>query len=184
MVAVVIIFLILFAIIVPFCTQYTVNYKDTYYRTMLPRAKLFENTNFWDGCEAVTHGKHDFTYYYAMGEETGHNAVKNQDYTINEEGQYCYRLDSVHKIGMKYINVSYEEYRAIQEYQDENEVQVIYPTVRKRNRPQFLPDNNDANYYFKTTGTGKTSIVYDEAGNIIPVYDSYIADSPDTTVDE
>ena len=77
--AVVIIFLILFAIIVPFCTQYTVNYKDTYYRTMLPRAKLFENTNFWDGCEAVTHGKHDFTYYYAMGEETGHNAEKNQD---------------------------------------------------------------------------------------------------------
>lgn len=182
--AVVIIFLILFAIIVPFCTQYTVNYKDTYYRTMLPRAKLFENTNFWDGCEAVTHGKHDFTYYYAMGEETGHNAVKNQDYTINEEGQYCYRLDSVHKIGMKYINVSYEEYSAIQDYQDENGIQVIYPTVKKRNRPQFLPDNNDANYYFKTTGTGKTSIVYDEDGNIIPVYDSYIADSPDTTVDE
>ena len=31
--AIIIIALILFAIIVPFCTQYTVNYNDTYYRS-------------------------------------------------------------------------------------------------------------------------------------------------------
>ena len=76
--AVVIIFLILFAIIVPFCTQYTVAYTDTYYRTSIPRAKLFQSTSFWDGCEARSDSKRNFIYYFAMGEEAGegHYAVE------------------------------------------------------------------------------------------------------------
>ena len=172
--AIIIIFLILFALIVPFCTQFTVSYTDTYYRTTLPRAKLFENTDFWDGCESRYDGKRDFDYYYAMGEETGHYAVKNQEYSVDENGRYSYRLDSVHKIGMKYIKLTYDEYNALQAYQDEYEVQVIYPTVRSGNRPQFLPDSTDANYYYKTSGTSKTNIEYDENGNIIPVYATYV----------
>ena len=172
--AIIIIILILFAIIVPFCTQYSVAYTDTYYRTTLPKAKLFANTNFWDGCEARADGKRDFIYYYAMGLETGHNAVKNQEYTVDEDGFYHYRLDSYQKIGMKYVQLTESEYKALQDYQDKYEIQVIYPTVRKANRPQFPPNASDANYYYKTTGTGRTDIVYDENGNIIPVYDYYV----------
>ena len=175
--AVVIIFLILFAIIVPFCTQYTVAYTDTYYRTSIPRAKLFQSTSFWDGCEARSDSKRNFIYYFAMGEEAGegHYAVKNQEYTIDDSGFYHYRLDSIHKVGMKYIDLTYAQYENLQQYQDKTGIQVIYPTVLLLNRPQFLPDQTDANYYYQTTGTNRTDIVYDENGDVIPVYDYYLA---------
>lgn len=170
--AVVILVLVLFAIIVPFFTQYTVSYNDTYFVSTLPKNKLFAKTPFWDGCEAREDGKITFVYYYAMGLETGHNAVKNQEYT-ETDGLYEYRLDSYHKTGMIYKNLSLAEYQDLQAYQNRTGIQVIYPTVRLSDRPQAYQDQNDANYYFKTTGTNRTQIVYDEDGNIIPVYWSY-----------
>ena len=99
--AVIIIMLILFAIFVPFFTQYTVDYSDTYYRYTLPKSKLFANTTFWDGCEEKTLNKQTFDYYYLMGEETGHPSVKNNEYTINGN-LYTFRLDSYHPTGCVY----------------------------------------------------------------------------------
>lgn len=171
--AIIIICLLLFSLITPFCTPYQVNYTDTYFVCTLPKSKLFAGTSFWDGCESRADGKITFDYYYAMGLETGHNAVKNQKYSISDNGLYKYRLDTYHKTGMIYRNMTMEQYADLQAYQDETGIQVIYPTVKLSDRPQAYQDSNDANYYFKTKGTTKTQIVYDEDGNIIPVYWSY-----------
>lgn len=171
--AIVIIILILFAIIAPFCTQFTVAYYDVTYAVSRPYNKLFENTSFWDGCEARDIGKHELTYYLAMGEETGHYAIKNQEYSEAGDSLYSVRLNSVHKVGMKYQNFTVAEYNAIQDYQNATGRQVIYPTIETGNRPKALQDQTDANYYYKTSGNSKTSIVYDADGNIIPVYWTY-----------
>ncbi len=171
--AIIIICLLLFSLITPFCTPYQVNYTDKYFVCTLPKSKLFAGTSFWDGCESRADGKITFDYYYAMGLETGHNAVKNQKYSISDNGLYKYRLDTYHKTGMIYRNMTMEQYADLQAYQDETGIQVIYPTVKLSDRPQAYQDSNDANYYFKTKGTTKTQIVYDEDGNIIPVYWSY-----------
>lgn len=181
--AVVIILLVLFAIIAPFCSQYTVAYSDINYAVCQPRAKLFENTGFWDGCETRNIGQQDLTYYLAMGDETGYNAIKNQEYTEIGEGLFSVRLDSVHKVGMKYMLFTTAEYDAIQDYQNETGRQIIYPTVRVSDRPQALQDQTDANYYFRTSGTSKTSIVYDADGNIIPVYYTFTLLDGETPVD-
>ena len=172
--AIVIIVLVLFAIIVPFCTQYTVAYNDTYYVNTLPRNEWFVNTNFWDGCEAREDGHETFMYYYAMGQETGHNAVKNQEYSVSDD-MYYYRLDSYHKTGMIYVNLTREQYADIQNYQNESGRQVIYPTVDRSDRPKAIQDQRDANYYYETEGAYRTSIVYDEDGNVIPVYSTRLA---------
>lgn len=174
--ACIILVLILFAIIAPFCTPYTVKYNDMSYVTALPRNEWFVKTSFWDGCQKKTQGKATFMRYYAMGLETGHNAVKDQKYTISDDGEmYTYRQDSYHIKGCIYKNVSVEEYKDIQRYQDEYNVQVIYPTVRISDRPEASQDQTDGNYYYKTKrgGGGKTQIVYDSKGNIIPVYWKY-----------
>ncbi len=171
--AIVIICLLLFAIIAPLCTPYTVSYRDSRYAVAQPRAKIFENTNFWDGCEARNMGRHDLTYYLAMGDETGHNAIKNQNYTEIEPGYFSVRLDSVHKVGMIYRVFEEADYLAIQQYQSNTGRQVIYPTVAEADRPVALQDNEDANYYFKTEGKNRTDIVYDDNGDIIPVYYTY-----------
>lgn len=173
--AVVILCLLLFAIIVPFFTPYEVSYNDTNFKNTLPKNNLFaESTNFWDGCEERVDGKKTFDYYYAMGLESGHNAVKNQEYTVTEDGMYKYRLDTYQKTGMIYQYLELDEYFALQDYQNKTGIQVIYPTVRTTDRPQADQDKTDANYYFKTIREeGRTEIVYDENGNIIPVYWSY-----------
>ncbi len=172
--AVIIALLILFALIVPFCTPYTVKYNDSSYQSTLPKLKLFENTNFWDGCEDNLLDRYSYIYLYAMGQETGHNAIKNQKAELTGEGLYKCRVDSYHKHGTVYKNLEMPEYAALQAYQDEYKVQVIYPIVRKRDRPEAPQDTDDANYYFKTQKQGsKTVPVLDEDGNIILNYWTY-----------
>ena len=178
--AVIILALILFAIIAPFCTPYSVSYKDTYFRETLPKSTLFANTNFWDGCSVKEAGKARFKYLYAMGEETGHNAVKNQKYELLDSGMYKFREDSYYSAGCIYRNFTMEEYARLTAYQDETGIQVIYPTVRVADRPKASQDAEDANYYFKTEGTTRTRIVYDENDNVIPVYWTYKAGEDDS----
>lgn len=171
--AIIIIALILFAIIVPFCTQYTVNYNDTYYRYTLPKNELFANTTFWDGCEEKTLNKQTFDYYYLMGEETGHPSVKNNEYTQNGS-LYTFRLDSYHSTGCVYYRAELWEYEKIQQYQNETGRQVIYPMIPLSKRPQSSSMRSDANYYYETRmRNGGTEIVYDENGDIILAYASH-----------
>lgn len=178
--AIVILLLILYALIAPLFTPYSVSYNDTYFRFTLPKNELFASTSFWDGCEEKTLIKTTFEYYYLMGEETGHYAIKNQDYTVDETGEYyTFRLDSYQSTGCVYKKVENDEYLAIQAYQNETGNQVLYPVVAKRNRPEKIGSENDANYYYKTTGgKNKLEIVYDDNGDVIPVYKTHVDDSP------
>lgn len=177
--ACIILFLLLYAIVAPFCTPYGVDYSDAYFSFTLPKLTLFENTNFWDGCREQELNKEAFTRYYAMGQETGHNAVKNQRYTLQTSSNgemYKFRLDSYHSAGCIYLRLRDDEYRLLQQYQTETGKQVLYPTVALRNRPEAVQDRTDANYYYQTTRvSGKTQTVYDGNGNVIPVYKSHAA---------
>lgn len=175
--ACIIIALILFAIIAPLCSAYTVDYSDAYYTFTRPKSKIFASTSFWDGCSEETMNEEAFRRLYAMGLETGHNAVKNQEYEIIETDgnkMYRFRMDSYHKNGMVYMRLNNDEYLRLQAYQSETGKQVLYPTIRKKDRPEAVQDQTDANYYYKTKRyKGKTQTVYDENGNIIPVYKSH-----------
>ncbi len=174
--AVIIAIALLFAIIVPFCTQYTVEYSDYYFTYTRPKCEWFADTNFWDGCDEKLVDLKTFTYYYAMGQETGHNAIKNQEYTVDDKGMYSFRLDTYHKNGVIYQNLTMEEYMALQQYQNETGIQVLYPMVAKKDRPTAPDYNRDGNIYYKTEEKkSKTQIVYDKDGNVIPVYSSYPA---------
>lgn len=174
--AVIIVIMVLFAIIAPYCTPYKVSYFDTYFAYTRPKCSLFEETNFWDGCKEMVTNLKTFSYYYAMGQETGHNAVKGQEYTVTEDGLYRYRLDTYQMNGVVYRNFSFDEYEALQEYQNETGIQVIYPMVAKRDRPTAPDYDQDGNIYYQTEEQGgKTKFLYDEGGNVIPVYNSYPA---------
>lgn len=164
--ACIIIVLVLFAIIAPFCTPYKVSDTDAGFAYTLPKNEWFASVDFWDGCSKEVYNKESFTKYYAMGLESGHNAVKNQKYTINEDDMYVFRLDSYYKEGCRYVNLSTDQYMALQQYQNDFKVQVLYPTIAKKDRPAF-PDSEDANYYYKTKRVGGKNVTdFDENGNI------------------
>lgn len=167
--AIVIIIVILCAIFAPFCTPYSVQDSDPLYITVKPRNNLFKNVAFWDGCENVEVG---YLYYmedYALSLETKHNVIKNLDAKKTEEGLYKYRKDTYFDIGFgKYRNpITIEEYKNIQKYQNETGRQVIYPTVKLKDRPK-IPYNLNANIYYKVDSSMRP--ILDKDGKPIPNY--------------
>lgn len=185
--ACVILVLVLYAILGTAFSQYSVSHRDTYFRYALPKSELFANTNFWDGCQKKTLSAATFYYYYYMGEETGHYAVKNQKYTIDDDKMYTFRLDSYQKTGCVYLKMSKEDYLLLQQYQNESGKQVIYPALRlsmKRmvDTYQIVTKGNvstdtAANYYYKfNTSTMQAQL--DSKGNVIPDYKTHSVGQP------
>lgn len=181
--AIVVIILMLFAAFGPLFTHYTPTYSDLNYKMALP--KLFDGVDFWDGCKNNSANKETFVTYYAMGMETGHNAVKRQEYTVGTSSDgstlYYYREDSYHKIGCMYRNVDAEIYQQIQDYQNSTGRQVLYPVVAFRDRDdptKIAPqDRDDANYWFVTkVKKDKTVAVLKDSNDpssITPNYSSH-----------
>ncbi len=179
--ACVIILLVLFAIIGPFCTAYTPSYSDLNFGGALPRNEWFASggIDFWDGCQNTSQSEQTFILYYSMGAETGHYAVKNQEYTVDKSSGttlYRFRLDTYHKNGCLYRNVDEETYRLIQQYQNETGIQVIYPTTSYSSRQANIApqDLTNANYWFLTRiSAGKTVAVLSDSSDptsLIPNY--------------
>lgn len=185
--ACVILVLVLYAILGTAFSQYSVSHRDTYFRYALPKSELFANADFWDGCQKKTLSAATFYYYYYMGEETGHYAVKNQKYTIDDDKMYTFRLDSYQKTGCVYLKMSKEDYLLLQQYQNESGKQVIYPALRlsmKRmvDTYQIVTKGNvstdtAANYYYKfNTSTMQAQL--DSKGNVIPDYKTHSVGQP------
>lgn len=153
--------LILYALVAPIFSPYTVSYNDAFYRYTLP--KLFNNIDFLDGAADKTLNEESLLYYYSMGVETGHNAIKRQEYTKNEAtGMYKFRLDSYHSPGTIFIGaMSEKEYVSLQEYQDKTNRQVIYPITELSKRPVQAQDRNNANYWFATEVKASKTVAKD-----------------------
>lgn len=172
---IVVLCLILMAIICPFLTQYTPSYYDSNYSTISPKLKMFENTNFWDGCRVKKVGFIGYFEDYAVGLETGNLVVKNNKYT-EKDGTYTYRYDTYYGVGFgkKYKVVTMEEYKDIQRYQDETGRQILYPVVKLSDRPKTIQDKDRPNIYYKTKVVGgKVQPVLDSDGNLILNYWTY-----------
>ena len=184
--AVVIGILVLFALIVPIFSQYTVSYQDTYYRYTLPKLFNSETVDFLDGGQNKTLNETSFLYYYAMGAETGHNAIKRQQYSKGSDGMYSFRLDTYQQTGVIFKTLTQPEYDSIQQYQDENNVQIIYPTTDVAQRPSIIQDMSNANYWYKTKVSGTITVPDDytikpdgtiELKNIYAAYSIPVMDS-------
>ncbi len=148
---VIIAILVLFAIIVPFLTPYTVAYEDTYFSYCYPRNQLCVDWgwDFWDGCEEKTYNEQTYLEYLAIGSETGKSVIKNNKYELTTKnvggyyrknssgkfvyhgGYYTFRFDSYNKSGCVKVSLNTEQYLALQKYQDENNIQIIYPMINR-----------------------------------------------------
>jgi oligopeptide transport system permease protein len=170
--AVVISILLLFAIIAPFCTPYTPAYYDPRFSAARPKNKLFEETNFWDGCREKEVGYLQYFKDYALGLEIGEDVIKNNKVEITETADgsklYKYRFDTYHGSGFgMYMPITPEEFEDIQRYQNETGRQVLYPIVKLSDRPTTKEAESDANIYYKTkVEKGKSVPDLDKDGNL------------------
>lgn len=171
--AVIIAFLVLFAILAPLFSRYSVSYSDNVFKGTLPKTSISEklNWNFYDGCENKELSAERFVFYSAMGYETGHNPIKNNKFKLvtSKDGKdifYKVRLDTYQMNGMAFKDLDYNQYMALQEYQNETGIQVIYPATQESKRP--LTEKENPNYWYKALDSGKIDIRKldkDENGN-------------------
>lgn len=150
--AIVIGILVLFAIIAPIASPYTVSYNDSYYNYLLPKLFNSEKFDFLDGAKNVDTNFVTFVEHYSKGAETGLNAIKRQSYTYSEKSdKYHYRLDTYNAVGTVFMkSISKKDYFDIQRYQDEKNVQIIYPITDVTKRPKNQKNVDNANIWYET----------------------------------
>ena len=177
---VIIVILLLFAVIGPMVSSYTVSYTDGYYKFTLPKNQLFYDLGipFWDGGTNKEVNKATFEQYRGIQEEIGRDVFMSEPEIVKEKYMgktrelYRFRLDTYNAVGIQYVRLSTAQYQDLQKYQDETGIQVIYPITDALLRPEAEQDKTNANIWYATKlGAGrKTEIVYDENGNFIPIY--------------
>lgn len=118
--------------------------------------------------------------YRAIYQETGYNPVIESTYDAEAKIYTNVKVNAYLEVGFDhYYILQEEEYKAIQEYQNQTGIQVIYPTVYVADRPTFEKNKYDANIYYQVENLRATTVhpKLDQNGNFIPNYWAYAVGS-------
>lgn len=168
MATIIIILIILFSLIAPFCTTYKISDYDGVYTKMRPKIRALEGTGFWDGSYMKKLNERYYLYMVAIGtgyEDTdgsGKTWVDGMDSAFNpisaasepymmqgREYRDC-RVDSSREIGFQFLSISMSKFEEIRAWEQESGIQVLYPMVDVLKSE--TPD--DANYWYKHAANG------------------------------
>ena len=181
---VIIIVLVLFSIFGPIfaSTSYNGTEYDSYrryYVTLLPKNSWFSGSGFWDGTKSTSVNQNQYNKYYAIFIETSssvgtaYNAknpvskIKNS-YVQNGVAYYDITYDSYYGLGMKAITVTAEEYKNIQQWQLDNNIQVLYPVT---NVESSIPSiKSDANIWYQIDQRGNPVVTYENGDKTKPIF--------------
>ena len=170
-----IVFLLLFAIVVPFFSDFDVTFRDGYYKTVLPKLSFMEGTGVWDGTRVQKESQTGYEYLSAIGVETGRDIVADVvDTWVDSTGETFHnlRVDSYGKVGFIFANMNEQEYQNLMAYQNETGIQVIYPLQKTHDVP-YVMANAGANFWYKLKDEAYTSSgapALDEQGNYVANY--------------
>ncbi len=158
--------IVLYAIIVPFISNYDLTYSDGTYKKLKPKVEWLSFISMFDGGYDQKINDKYLAYYMAMAigtedvndEGMSYNEVKDSEYNpimeLGEEtksGNTTYRdarLDSYMAVGFKYMSVTQEKYAEIAAWQEETGIQVLYPLIDNTN--EYCAEQNNANFWYKS----------------------------------
>ncbi len=174
--AIIILILLLFAIFAPLATSFGKKpvADEGYYAKMLPKTKYFQWLG-WDGTKTETIYGGGIDLYNSLGVENNgaRAAIKKvkKEYYVDGVKYWDAKIDSYTKVGYALMDVTAEEYTALQKYQNDTGVQVLYPIPATYAKD--FKALSSANLWYKlvddseyTTGEA----LFDENGNYIPNY--------------
>ncbi len=176
--ACIIVVLVLFAVVVPMFSNYTVESRDGYYKTVLPKLPIAEKLNlgFWDGTKQKTSNRIGYLLDYSVGVESGeYAAVSDPKKSQAPDGtvSYTYKYDSYAAVGYQFVNLTEAQYIALQQYQDEHQVQIMYPMPDHPKRVSYTNGNSGANFWYQlkdTTANSAGEPKLDSNGNFVANY--------------
>ncbi len=171
-------FLLLFAILSPIISPYTIKDKDKVYQNCGPYVRSIADKHWgiFDGATTrASQNEKSMLYWRGIAEETGMDPVlKVVDYTVSyvkergkmkENRSYTIETNKYYEVGIVYRVFSYDEFERVQQWQDENNIQVIYPYVNPKDI-SGITDNPNIWYKVDSSGAAKP----DKDGNLVPVY--------------
>ncbi|MBO6159697.1 MAG: ABC transporter permease [Firmicutes bacterium] len=181
--AIIILILFLYSMIVPLVSPYDVSFRDGYYKMLLPRSETFAFLG-WDGCKVQNETQAGYDYLSSIGYELGDSAVKDvREVYQDAKGTTYYKLyvDSYDKVGFIYVDLTKAEYQALQKYQNENNIQVIYP-LPANYKTDFIAVSNGANLWYELQSDAASnqgmSAHHDENGNPVFVPNYHTSSNP------
>jgi hypothetical protein len=139
-----------------------------------------ENVIVYPECNEITMKK-----FQAIYQETGCNPVIESTYDAEAKVYTNVKVNAYYAEGFgKYYIVSEDEYKAIQEYQNQTGIQVLYPLVSIKDRPTMEKNKYDANIYYQVENPKANTVrpKLDQNGNFIPNYWAYAVDSEKTYI--
>ncbi len=171
-------FLLLFAIISPIVSPYTINDKDKVYQSYAPYISSIAQKHWgiFDGATTrASQNEKSMTYWRGIAEETGMDPVlKIISYTTTyvmyrgkekANNSYTIETNKYFETGNVYRVFSYAEFEKIQQWQNEHNIQVIYPYVNPKDI-SGITDN--PNIWYKVDSSGVAKL--DKDGNFVPAY--------------
>ena len=129
-----------------------------------------------------------YIIYRAIEKELGYTLITDEPVRTNNgvvmPASYTFTLDTKYSVGAEYRRMSFEEYEQLQAYQNEFNIQVVYPNVKYNERPEMSTFKDDGNIYFVLKQNSSTNLVplLDEDGNVIPNYWKYEETSKSTLI--
>ncbi len=177
--------LVLFAIIGPLLTPYTVSYNDIIYQGALPKSELCYKLGikFWDGCQDIELNYKEYQYYLAIEQELNYDGnyeiLVGDVEEVQKDKKTLYKayINTYTKHGVRYLTLNKDEYDAIIEYQNRTGIQVLLPNTNEGLRPTMSDYNQDANIWFKTEiKNGRTEFLMDSNGKFTNIYRQYKTD--------
>lgn len=178
--AIIILLLVLYAIVGPwfmskdFTDSYQTEKYLVQYKELLPRLKFLDGTGIWDGSKKVDINKNALLRYQGMAIETGYNPIQKlyKTYTTKdaETGKdvemYTVRLNTYYACSAFMLTLTEEQYRDMQQWQDENHIQVILPRANNPVNNTTSVRMPDVWYNCDSKGNAKL----DSEGNLVPSY--------------
>ena len=177
--AIIIIFLLVYAIVAPFLVPYKTSDQDKIYRSYPPfvRAIAEMKIGLLDGAVVRTgQNERAMLYWKGIAEETGmdpligivEDKITYVTYRGKEKATHSYTIENnqYYEKGIVYRNFTYEQFEKLQQWQNETGVQVIYPYVDPIDI-EGIKDNPNIWYKVKNAN-GEPDL--DKDGNFVAVY--------------
>lgn len=175
----ILLFLIIYAIVAPIISPYDVRKdQDARYKNFpayIPSIAA-KGWGIMDGT-TVHDSQNDMAvkYWNGIAKETGLNpvvaTVGTHEVEVLYRGQtvkrntYDLKVNRYYEIGIVYKTYSVEEFQAIQNWQNETGIQVIYPWVEYSS---ICDIRDNANLWYQVNDKGEAKL--DKDGNYVPVY--------------
>lgn len=183
---VLIMILIMFSILVPIFSPYTVKFRDDYYQKTLPKSNLFGWLG-WNGCLTKDVNQSEYDILKSIEQEGNQPILISESepfvvttYVTDDKGvtqeitetRYKVTYDTYYRIGSVFKILPQSEFENILAYQEANHVQIFMPIPQTYNK-DFSSENGGSKFWYKLKDERKETsgeALRDENGALVPNY--------------